>query len=229
MCTSTDVLPETPQNTDRKPVTASRYLGMTSLRCRRWCGALLIGVVVLGACGESKYRYVTNSATSSYLKVPRRWATFDEDQISRAEANALAQAGEPAQSAIDRAVDSSVQWRVAFDAAAQPSVSHVTGFSREPVVDVRVRNLLANERDQVSTQLLRNLVVPYDQLAEEARQQEASKDLLARTTTQRFRALDEKEIQLENGMHGVRLVFELRGKDDTFYTVDQTALVDGKT
>src|SRR4051812_46206741 len=83
------------------------------------------------------------------------------------------QAGEPAQSAIDRAVDSSVQWRVAFDAAAQPSVSHVTGFSREPVVDVRVRNLLANERDQVSTQLLRNLVVPYDQLAEEARQQEA--------------------------------------------------------
>lgn len=196
---------------------------------RSWCAAVLVGALLLGACGESKYRYVTNSATSSYLKVPRSWASFDEGQLSRAEAQLLQQAGDQSPSAVDREIDRALQWRVAFDASAQPSISHVTGFGKAPVVDVRVRKLLASERDQVSMERLRNLVVPYDQLADEARKQEASKDLLERTNTQRFRPLGEREIQLKNGMRGVRVVFELRGDDGGFYTIDQTALVDGKT
>jgi hypothetical protein len=196
----------------------------------RWRGALLTLVVVVlvgsGACSPPKFRYVANSETETYLKVPRSWTSFEQSELTAASA-----AGESGQtpSAVDSFIDDLLQWRVAFDAAPSPSLDHVVALSVEPVVDVRVRRLLAPERDQVSLASLRNFFVPYDDLRKEADLEAAGKPVGAPTTSSQFRPIDEQELQFENGLRGTRLIFGLRGSDGAFYTFDQTVLLDGKT
>lgn len=195
--------------------------------------ATVVLLVALGAtaCGDSKYHYVTNSSTKTYLKVPNAYARFDQADLLDAEAKAAKKGGEAVPSEVDSFIDRLVQWRVAFDADPVPSLEHVTGFNPAPVVDVRVRGLLDFERDRVSTSDLRNLFVPYDELKRQAEQEAQQKPLLAPNNSKQFRPLDESELLLDGGLRGVHLVFEIRDPDnpDTFYVFNQTALLDAKT
>lgn len=179
---------------------------------------------LLAGCGRPEYRYVTDKGTSTYLKVPRSWTVFDGDAVASAESRALAVSGSDPPSAIDRRIEQLLQWRVAFDSARVPSPDHVANLSESVVVDVRVRRLLARERDQVNLAALRNLIVPYDELSQSEQESEASKKLGAATKSD-FRPLREEEIASDNGMHGVRLTFQVRGAARV-YLIDQTALVD---
>jgi hypothetical protein len=190
--------------------------------------ALLV-VVVAGACGSSKFRYVKSSSTHTYLKVPRSWASYQGTELAAAEAVASEAGGQKTPSLIDLYLQGRLQWRVAFDGDAHPSLDHVVSLPEAPVVDVVVRSLETEERDQISMASLRNIFFPYDQLKAEAEQEKQNKPLEATTqTTSTFRPIDEQELALPGGLRGSRLQYEVR-LNDRFYTFDQTALLDAKT
>lgn len=189
----------------------------------------VVAVVVVAAvagCAKSEYRYVTNSETQTYLKVPRGWARYDADDVADAEAALAERNGDEPPSRTDRAIERLLQWRVAFDAAPEPSPLHVAGLSDDIVVDVRVRRLLDRERDAVNQAALRNLIVPYDQLVQQEAANQGERGL-GEATASDFRPLREEELQLGDGLRGVRLTFDIRGEGGV-YTIDQVALVDGR-
>ena len=73
-----------------------RYLGMA-----RWSATVagvVVGALALGGCAAPKFRYVHSSDRTTYLKVPRDWAVFDEQdllELSRADAGVSEVLAEP--------------------------------------------------------------------------------------------------------------------------------------
>lgn len=195
---------------------------------------LVVALAVTG-CSPPKYRYVTNSALGTYLKVPRGWAKFEQPELAEAEARALATITGNPPSVIDAAADQSTQWRVAFDSDVVPSPEHTVNIasrvgSLAPVADVRVISLNQDQHDKISLSDLRNLFINYDELKDKAAKEAASKPLTAPTVTS-FRALAEEELAPGEGLRGMRLRFELRTDppDPLTFLFDQTALLDAAT
>ncbi|MGI8807181.1 MAG: hypothetical protein ACR2KK_04970 [Acidimicrobiales bacterium] len=192
--------------------------------------AVALSLVLAGACGKSEFRYVSNSAINTYLKVPAEWEEFKHDDLVGAEISAARQANQPS-SLIDVLVNRQFQWRVAFDGDPRPSVEHTLGLAEEPVVEVSVRALEADEHDQVSLASLRNVIVNYDEMKAEAQTELAKKAVgIAGESTTTFRAIDEEELHYDGGVRGVRLRYVLRPNPNSpFYAFDQTTLVDSKS
>ncbi len=200
-------------------------------RPRRWpiFGATVMSLVLLAGCSDSKFTYVSNSSSKTYLKVPKDWKQFRQDELVGAEISAARDANRPS-SLIDVLVNRQYQWRVAFDADPDPSLDHTVALATEPVVEVSVRQLDPTEREQVSLAALRNVVVNYDEQKQMAEQAVAEKAVgINGETTTTFRSIDEQEINLADGVRGVRLRYVLRPSASArFYAFDQTALVDAK-
>ena len=199
-------------------------------RWRPVFGALMVSIVFLAGCGDSKFHYVANSSSNTYLKVPKEWKEFKHDELVSAELAAARDANQPS-SLIDVLVNRQFQWRVAFDGDPRPSVDHTLSLAPEPVVEVSVRELEPEEREQVSLAALRNVIIDYDE--QKARAEEA---LEGRTfgvngdTTATFRPIDEEELNLPDGVRGVRLRYVLRtSQASPFYAFDQTTLVDARS
>ena len=193
-------------------------------------GAVLIVAFLLGACGDSEFRYVSNASVNTYLKVPSDWKVYTHDDLVGAELDAARMANQPT-SLIDVLVNREFQWRMAFDGDPEPSVEHTLGLAEEPVVEVSVRTLDPDEHDQVSLAALRNVIVNYDDLKQEAASEVAGRSIgIAGESTTSFRPIDEEELHLEGGVRGVRLRYVLRPDPSSpFYAFDQTTLVDSKS
>jgi len=189
-----------------------------------------VSLVLLAACGESKFQYVSNSSSRTYLKVPRDWTKFGQDELVGAELSAARDANQPS-SLIDVLVNRHFQWRVAFDADPDPAIDHALSLASQPVVEVSVRELLPAEREQVSLAALRNVVVNYDEQKQMAQQAIADKSVAVNgDATSAFRSIDEQELNLPDGVRGVRLRYVLRpASSSSFYAFDQTTLVDAKS
>jgi len=186
-------------------------------------------LVLLGACSKSEFRYVTNSSINTYLKVPREWKQYGHDDLVGAEISAARLANQPS-SLIDVLLNRRFQWRAAFDGDPKPSVEHTLSLAEEPVVEVSVRSLDADEHDQVSLASLRNVIVAYDDMKAKAKDDLSDKGVgLAGESTSTFRPIDEEELHYEDGVHGVRLRYVLRpDASSRFFAFDQTTLVDSK-
>ncbi len=186
-------------------------------------------LVIAGSCAPSKFRYVAHSSTNTYLKVPRDWKAYDGRILDQLEAKAEEFGGEEEPSFVDQAFQGDVQWRVAYDGDKDPEPRHVVSFADAPVVEVRVRELSEDERDQVNLASLRNIFFPYDQLKAQLEQELEEQPLEASPPTSRsFRPLIERDLNLEGGIRGSRIRFEIR-EDDQFYVIDQTALLNSRT
>ena len=108
-------------------------------------------------------------------------------------------------------VNRQFQWRMAFDADPQPSIEHTLNLAEEPVVEVSVRALDADEHDQVSLAALRNVIVNYDEMKSQAQESLAGRSLgIGGETTESFRPIDEEELNYPDGVRGVRLRYVLR-------------------
>ena len=198
---------------------------------RRWpaLGAVLLALVVAGACSNSEFRYVSNGDIGTYLKVPAEWEVYDHDDLVGAEVDAARQANQPS-SLIDVLVNRQFQWRMAFDGDPKPSVEHTLSLAEEPVVEVSVRALDQDEHDQVSLAALRNVIVNYDEMKAEAQSNLTGRGVgVSGQSTSTFRPIDEEELHLPDGVRGVRLRYVLRPDPSSpFYAFDQTTLVDSK-
>ena len=163
-----------------------------------------LAATLLAAC-SSGYRYVKNSSARTYFKVPSAWKLYNEDTIFRAQSKDVS----PEQAAASK----SSQWIVAFDGAARPSLAHVLNErSSAPMGFARVRTLSADERDTFSLASLRNEVNSLDDLS----------------ATGDVEPLSSKEIAQSGGLHGTRLIDNVR-QNGVWVTFDQTALVDSGT
>ena len=167
--------------------------------------ALFALALALTACQGSGFSYVSNSSTNTYFKVPEEWKLFDR--------NEMMSGGSPAIS-LQSIQSESDLWVVAFDAAPSPDLDNVLATSSQhPTGYALVRPLSEKERDTYSIASLRNEVVPLDRLEQ---------------ADGRVQAVSEKEIELESGAHGSRLVHKIKIGEE-FFTLDQTGLVDSGT
>jgi hypothetical protein len=190
---------------------------------------VLASVLVAGSCARSEFRYVAHSSTNTYLKVPREWKAYDGRLLDQLEAKAEEFGGEQGPSFVDQAFQGEIQWRVAYDGDEDPEPRHVVSFADAPVVEVRVRELNEAERDQVNLASLRNIFFPYDQLKAQLEVELEAQPLEANPPTgSSFRPLLENELNLDGGIRGNRIRFEVR-EGDQFYVIDQTALLNSRT
>jgi len=197
----------------------------------RWAVALVL--VAVTACGQPEHRYVTNKAEGVYLKVPRHWHQVDPLELD-------APLGDPF--SLDAWVQRQLTWRVAFDAAEQPTLDHLSGSdSSEPMLMLQVVNLaqvdvppLADNkslknikelRANLSLDVLRNRFLPItaDKRAEIA----ASGDPRGAQLVESFELLLDEEITPAKELYGVRSVYNYRLGIE-LETFDLTALADNK-
>jgi hypothetical protein len=192
--------------------------------------AVVLALVLATACGESKFRYVSNSDINTYLKVPAEWKVYQQDDLVQAEIDAAQQANQPS-SLIDVLINRQFQWRMAFDGDPEPSVEHTLGLAEEPVVEVSVRTLDRDEHDQVSLASLRNVIINYDEMKAGAQAEFTGSGVgIGGNSTSTFRPIDEEELHYDGGIRGVRLRYVLRpNANSPFYAFDQTTLVDSKS
>jgi len=160
--------------------------------------------IVLAGCGSPKYHYVKSTSDQTFVRVPREWTLFDEDQLLR-----VSDESPEAKAQFKR-----LSWSVAFDAAPKPSLDHVLSDAGHPTGLVQVRTLLPEQRDSFSLADLRTLLLPFDPLADDA-QQEGEVEML-----------DVREVRRPGGLHGSELLINLKTDDGQLVKWRQVALVD---
>ncbi len=114
----------------------------------------------LAACGSPDYEYVRNTEARTAFKVPIEWTVFDE-------ATMLGETTGPSASTPDP-----IEWLVGLDGDPSPSRDHVlsltTGYDTvHPQGIAGVYRLSSNVRDRVNLSVLRNLILPIDQVRDE--------------------------------------------------------------
>jgi hypothetical protein len=187
---------------------------MLAKRLTRICAALAaVTATAFGAagCGAPEYEYVKNSDQQTYFKVPGSWHRVDQAALDEW---VLGETG----SATAR-LRKDLIWSVAYDAAAEPEASHVYGFmpTTEPVVWAKVERLVPSQSDVVSFDVLRDLVLPVTEGSR--KQAEAGQAAL-----EDFELLHDEVLTPEDGLHGVRVVYNYRLPTGVLHTFDQTAL-----
>src|SRR3954470_9584446 len=197
----------------------------------KWATSVVATVVALSfalsACGGGSYRYIKSSDDSAYFKVPRTWTAYNTRDLVLAEAQVNEQLGKP-QSVDDMRLNAALNWRVGFDSSPDPSpINVVVAYADKLVVDVRVRALLPDERQNIDVDHLRNLSIPIDQL--QAQQDEADKGKPpALSINKDFEVRVNNEISKPGGYHGLQTIVNVRAPDpdNRVFVFNQIALVD---
>ena len=202
----------------------------------RAAGARWVTVVVaslaalslgLAACGGSSYRYIKSSDDSAYFKVPSKWTSYNTRDLVLAEAQVNEQLGRP-QSVDDMRMNAALNWRMGFDSSPEPSpINVVVAYSERLVVDVRVRALLPEERQNVTVDHLRNLTIPVDQLAQQQAEADQGKGPQL-SINKDFEVRVNQEIAKPGGYHGLQTIVNVRAPDpdNRVYVFNQIALLD---
>jgi hypothetical protein len=182
---------------------------------KRWIhiGITMIATAaVTTGCAAPEYTYVENSDQKTYFKVPHEWhqaATGDLDDIL---------SGTNPDSA-NAAARQRMWWSVAYDADADPTAAHLltSRVTEQPIVYARVARLTESQRNAISLDTLRDMFLPVTADAREA----------AAPTTQLtgFELVTDQLLTPDDGLHGVRVVFDYELADGVLHTFDQTALV----
>lgn len=174
----------------------------------RWLSLVSLAVIAalgLSACAGSGYSYVKSSSTRTYFKVPDDWKLYSREDVVNNERR----------DALTPALKEQYPFLVVFDGSPNPSVQHDLSTATSPWGLARVRRLSASERDKFSLQVLRNEVIPIDQLAN----QDNAIELVA----------EPKAIQLQHGGRGARLVFRVNPPDSEPFSAVQIGMVDAST
>ena len=170
------------------------------------CSALALvaaGAVALAACGSPRYHYVKSTSDNTFMRVPRDWTIYDEDQ--------LLQSSE--ESPESKEQFKQLSWSVAFDASPKPSLDHILTVSDHPTGLAQVRRLLPGQRDTFSLSDLRSVLLRFDPLSNEA-QLEGEVEVLESRDVQR------------GGLNGSELLLNLKTEDGALVKWRQIALID---
>lgn len=166
----------------------------------------LSGVCVFAAsCSGSGYQYVRQPQYDTMFKLPEEWTVFEDEEV-------LAQSG-LVSFQLNPQADSTL-WVRGFEGAAAAEQMGAPAESENPLGFTSIRVLLdREERESFSLLSLRNEAFPIVQLEQEGAQIEI---------------LDETEL-LENGLHGVRVIFDIKSSTGPHLSFNKTTLVDPST
>jgi hypothetical protein len=121
---------------------------------------LAVMAALLGACEATGINYVRSgdvagSDAQLFIKVPRGWELFDEEEFLRRQSDGLSE--EQVQLLRDR------QWLVVFDADPDPSIDHLAPDADNPAGFAQIRLLSSTETDY-TVESLNSEVFPYAEL-----------------------------------------------------------------
>jgi hypothetical protein len=176
-------------------------------RRRLWrVAALIIVGVAIAGCGAPSYHYVADSADNAYFKVPPSWHQVPPASL---------EAAEGAQSA-----EGTYLWSVAFDSAKTPSVQHIFTSTATPVAYSSVLSLSSAERNDLSFNSMRDLLLPVTSAARKA----AAAD---HEELSGFASLSDQVLTPDND-RGIREIFDY-DLGTTLETFDLTVLANSTT
>ena len=164
----------------------------------------LLGLAVAG-CAAPQFTYVTNSSQHTYFKVPSGW-----QQIS---AGALAAAVNGGSSKPQAGV-----WTVGYDGSTQPEANHVLGAeNQQPFAYSVVAAVNQTTTNELSYNDLRDFFLPVTSAARSS----AAKSGFPLTN---FKLISDSMLELAQGVHGVREIYDYSYPDGSVNTFDQVAL-----
>jgi len=147
---------------------------------------IIVGLLATG-CVAPQYTYVTDSADSAYFKVPPSWRQVNQSTLQSTEGPA--------------SQEGSYLWSRAYDDSAKPSVANVFASSATPVAYASVLGLSASERNGVSFNSLRDLLLP---VTASARQAAAA----AHEQLSGFASLSDQVVTDSHDDRGIREIFD---------------------
>ena len=164
----------------------------------------LLALTVAG-CAAPQFTYVTNSSQHTYFKVPSGWR-----EIS---AGALAAAVNGGSSKPQAGV-----WTVGYDGSTQPAADHVLGAENaQPFAYSVVAAVNQTTTNELSYNDLRDFFLPVTAAARAS----AAKSGFPLTN---FRLIGDSMLDLAQGVHGVREIYDYSYPDGSVNTFDQVAL-----
>jgi hypothetical protein len=177
----------------------------------RALACVLLFALLGTSCASPGYTYVKSSKDRTYFKVPAQWHKLDGDALNQV------LTGDPDSASAQ--VQKQVGWTVAYDAAKEPSVTHLIGLPPDdPVVLAVVRPLSEAEQSQVSLDALRNLGGTVTAAARQAAAQQGAAD-------DGFEWLRDQVLKPGNGLRGVREVYNTAPNSVSgLLTTDRTVL-----
>ncbi len=165
---------------------------------------VLLGLAVAG-CAAPQFTYVTNSSQHTYFKVPSGWR-----QIS---AGALAAAVNGGSSKPQAGV-----WTVGYDGSTQPEANHVLGAeNQQPFAYSVVAAVNQTTTNELSYNDLRDFFLPVTSAARSS----AARSGFPLTN---FKLISDSMLELSQGVHGVREIYDYSYPDGSVNTFDQVAL-----
>lgn len=167
--------------------------------------AAILAMVMLSACTPSK-QYEGSKSDGAFFTVPNGWIKVDGQALNKVEAK------NANQEELDRL--SMVTYQVGFTKAEKinPKDIFLLEPTKDPVLYVRIRDLFPEERNAISLNTLRNLVLPVTDYLDGVIPND-----------RKFELFDDQEI-IEPGGRGVALLysFDYNGINET---VNQVALM----
>ena len=176
------------------------------IRYTRLITALLLAssTLMLSACTPSK-QYAGSKKDGAFFTVPNQWREISNSALNKEEGKSKSQ------SDLDRL--SMVTYQVGYSTSKTLTAREVFQLAptKEPVVFARFRDLFPEERNAISLNLLRDVILPVTSY------QDGSK-----TNDRNFQLIDDQEV-VEKGGRGVNLVYSF-DYDGVNETINQTAL-----
>jgi hypothetical protein len=165
---------------------------------------VLLALAVAG-CAAPQFTYVTNSSQHTYFKVPSGWR-----QIS---AGALAAAVNGGNSKPQAGV-----WTVGYDGSTPAAADHVLGAeNQQPFAYSVVAAVNQTTTNELSYNDLRDFFLPVTAAARAS----AAKSGFPLTN---FKLIGDSMLELTQGVHGVREIYDYSYPDGSVNTFDQVAL-----
>jgi len=167
---------------------------------------IIVGLAVVG-CAAPQYTYVTDSTDNAYFKVPPSWRQVSPSSLQQAE-GAQSQEG-------------TYLWSAAYDDSSKPSVAHIFSATPTPVAYSSVVALSSGERNDISFNSMRDLLLPVTSAARKA----AAAD---HEELSGFASLSDQVLTNSNNDRGIREIFDY-DLGTTLETFDLTVMVNSPT
>jgi len=171
----------------------------------RVAALIIVGMAIVG-CGAPQFHYVADSADKAYFKVPPSWRQVSPSSLQAAEGS--------------KSQEGTYLWSVAYDSAKTPSVDHIFAPAPTPVAYSSVVSLSSAERNDLSFNSMRDLLLPVTAAARKAAA--ANHENLAG-----FASLSDQVIT-ENSNRGIREIFDY-DLGTSLETFDLTVVVNSDT
>lgn len=179
-------------------------MGLRHLFC---VAALIIVGLLVAGCVAPQYTYVTDSADSAYFKVPPSWHQVNQSSLQATEGSS--------------SQNGTYLWSRAYDDSAKPSVDNVFSATAAPVAYSGVLGLSAAQRNDVSFNSMRDLLLPVTSSARQA----AS---AAHEELSGFASLADEVITDNHNDRGIREIFDY-DLGATLETFDLTVMTNSAT